>query len=163
MAAGFLRESRCLICGGAQCSITERLLEALPPSIDSLHLEECRLLRSVGSIARLQHLSALSLEDSVKTVSELLGICQRCSLISLNISGCAVDDDGVSHISASLPRLLELEVCSTPISDSGLRAIARHCPRLLHLGILNCDSISNEAVRDIRQTLPACIVSFLDS
>ena len=155
---------RCLICGGARCSITDRLLEALPLHMDAVHLEECKMLHNIAPLARLQTLTALSLEDSMAPASQLLSICHSAlSLSSLNVSGCAIDDDSALRISAALPRLLELELCSTPITDVGLRGIVRNCPRLMHLGVLNCDNLSRSAVHEARQTLPACIVSFLDT
>ena len=154
---------RCLICGGARCSITDNLLEALPLHMDAVHLEECKLLHNIAPIARLRNLTALSLEDSDAPASQLLNICHSCTLSSLNVSGCVIDDDIALRISVALPRLLELEVCSTPITDLGLRGIVQHCPRLMHLGVLNCDNLSRCAVQEAKQTLPACIVSFLDT
>ena len=112
---------RCLICGGARCSITDNLLEALPLHMDAVHLEECKLLHNIAPIARLRNLTALSLEDSDAPASQLLNICHSCTLSSLNVSGCVIDDDIALRISVALPRLLELEVCSTPITDLGLR------------------------------------------
>ncbi|CAE7685347.1 Fbxl20 [Symbiodinium pilosum] len=161
----FAEHLRCLICGGSRCCITDKLLEELPRNMEALHLEECRLLSSVAPIARLQNLTALSLEnvEDPAAASKLLDICQCCAVSSLNISGCAIGDDIVSRITASLPRLLELEVCSTPITDAGLRDIVRHCARLLHLGMLNCPFVSSAAVQECRQILPACVVSFLEN
>ncbi|CAE7451219.1 fbxl7 [Symbiodinium natans] len=157
---------RCLVCGGATCTITERLLEALPLNLEALHLEGAPQLRDTAPIARLRNLMALSLEDSsASQLSQLLESLdvRSCKITSLNISGCVLDDDAILRLSSVLPRLLELEVCSTQITDRGLRAIVRHCSRLLHLGILNCDNISRGAVQDARQALPACILSFLET
>ncbi|CAK9028322.1 Dynein regulatory complex subunit 6 (F-box and leucine-rich repeat protein 13) (F-box/LRR-repeat protein 13) [Durusdinium trenchii] len=149
----------CLNCGGPRCFITERLLSSLPPRLEALDLADCKLLRDIEDLTKLQSLAALSLEGSVAPMGQVLEICRRCPITSLNLSRCAVGDETAKEIACLLPKLIELELSGTLLSDVGFRAITQQCRRLVQLGLRSC-AISKAAVDDAKKTLPACVVDW---
>lgn len=148
----------CLNCGGPRCFITERLLSFLPPNLEALDLADCKLLRDIDEVSNLHHLSALSLEGCVAPMAQILEICRRCPLTSLNLSRCAVADETAKEIASILPKLLELELSGSLMSDVGLKAIGQ-CRRLVQLGLRSC-AISRAAVEETKKVLPACVIDW---
>eukprot|EP00438_Fugacium_kawagutii_P030692 Skav235496 [mRNA] locus=scaffold153:195630:198442:+ [translate_table: standard] len=149
----------CFNCGGPRCLITERLLFSLPPKLEALDLADCKLLRDLDEISKLQHLSALSLEGCVAPMAQVMEICRCCPLTSLNLSRCAVADETAKEIACLLPKLLELELSGSLVSDMGLKAVTQHCRRLVHLGLRSC-AVSRAAVEETKRSLPACVVDW---
>lgn len=149
----------CLNCGGPRCLITERLLSDLPPKLEALDLADCKLIRDLDELPKLQHLSALSLEGCIAPMSQVLEVCRHCPITSLNLSRCAVADETAHEIACLLPKLLELELSGSLVSDRGLKAITRHCRCLVHLGLRSC-AISRSAVEETRKMRPACVIDW---
>lgn len=113
----------------------------------------------IEDLTKLQSLAALSLEGSVAPMGQVLEICRRCPITSLNLSRCAVGDETAKEIACLLPKLIELELSGTLLSDVGFRAITQQCRRLVQLGLRSC-AISKAAVDDAKKTLPACVVDW---
>lgn len=149
----------CLNCGGPRCLITERLLSCLPSKLEALDLADCKLLRDLDEISKLEHLSALSLEGCVAPMAQVMEICRCCPLTSLNLSRCAVADETAKEIACLLPKLLELELSGSLVSDIGLKAVTQHCRRLVHLGLRSC-AVSRTAVEETKRSLPACVIDW---
>lgn len=149
----------CLNCGGPRCLITERLLSDLPPKLEALDLADCKLIRDLDELPKLQHLSALSLEGCIAPMSQVLEVCRHCPITSLNLSRCAVADETAHEIACLLPKLLELELSGSLVSDRGLKAITQHCRCLVHLGLRSC-AISRSAVEETRKMRPACVIDW---
>lgn len=131
----------------------------MPPNLEALDLADCKLLRDIDEVSKLHHLSALSLEGCVAPMAQVLEICRRCPLTSLNLSRCAVADETAKEIASILPKLLELELSGSLVSDVGLKAIAGQCRRLVQLGLRSC-AISRAAVEETKKVLPACVIDW---
>lgn len=76
------------------------------------------------------------------------GIRFAASLLSLDLSGCDIDDTSLYFIGQiSTLRNLSFESCDY-ITDEGIHHL-RECKRLEHLNISNCDLLTGECFRNI--------------
>lgn len=136
------------------------LCTAWSASLRHLDLSRCYHIMGscAGPIARLSHLSALTLRDCLID-DEFLRIFASSANVSLlqqlDLSDTFITDAGLRCVLEHCNQLASLSIARTIVTDSVLPDIAR-CTGLTHLNILRCTRLSSLAVANtVLNSLPS--------
>ncbi len=110
------------------------------------------------AIARCRQLEMLALNNTLVTNKGLKVLVELPELDSLHLSGTAVDDAGLRHLGAMTGLGGTLDLSNCLITDKGIRQLAA-LTYLRSLDLSGCD-LSEEAVAQLRRTLPKCAITF---
>jgi hypothetical protein len=105
------------------------------------------------SISDLQLTTLAVSKNELKDLHELKNMQ---SLISLDVSGCPIDQQGLSVI-IGLKRLLALFLCDTSLNDKDLESLA-DVKSLRYLAVSNCPNVTDRGVKEFESRSPHCQV-----
>ncbi|XP_019896160.2 dynein regulatory complex subunit 6 [Esox lucius] len=116
-----------------------------------LHLGHCSrisdlcIMRVVQKCSKLNHLSVCHCENLTDSALEWLGGCS--SLLSLDISGCNVTDQGLTALGGN-PGLKKLVASECVwITDNGIEKLCRQVRDLEDLDVSHCVALSDQAIK----------------
>jgi tetratricopeptide (TPR) repeat protein len=105
------------------------------------------------SISDLQLTNLAISKNELKDLHELKNMQ---SLISLDVSGCPIDKQGLGVI-IGLKHLLSLFLCDTSIDDKDLESLA-DMKSLRYVAVSNCPNVTDRGVKEFESRSPHCQV-----
>lgn len=126
------------------------------PNLRSLNLRGTSITdKCIAYIARLEHLTSLSLADTEITGTTLHQL-RRCSLEELTLDESDVDTDALAQI-VQLSGLRKLSILDTPIDRDSLHHLAG-LQSLRLLILMDVDGMDQGELEELQSALPQCTI-----